>query len=104
MTTNNTPEIRKYYLDNMRALYHKKTNNSVLLDLQEYNSKLERLIELENPMEKRLPSDSRLVKMCLMKVQENDGSITTKLCKRGTKMPYIPLEDLFDIIHKFVFI
>lgn len=100
MTTNDTPEIRKYYLDNMRDLYHKKTNNSVLLDRQEYNMKVKRLIELENPMEKKMSTDSRLIKMCLINVQDEYGKITTKLCKRGTNLPYVPIEDLFEIIHK----
>ena len=89
------------FLSKIKNMYDKKMANSIMMDRVEYNSKLSRLLELANDHHsKKHPNDFRLLKAYDVLVCE--GSTVPKLCKRDTNMPYVPIEDLYDVINELI--
>uniref|UniRef100_A0A915ENL7 Integrase zinc-binding domain-containing protein n=1 Tax=Ditylenchus dipsaci TaxID=166011 RepID=A0A915ENL7_9BILA len=91
--------IKTFYLQHITNLYHKKTNNSVLMTRQDYQAKLERLLVLENSMVTKTSSDYRILKVCDILITDSDGTQIPKLCRRGTNLLFVYIEELFEIVH-----
>lgn len=92
---------RNRYLQHITMAHARKTNNSVLLNLQEYHERLHRLLELsKDPAVKKNTSDYRIIKTYDFLMVDVDNVTTPKLCKRGTQLLYVPIEELFDILHR----
>lgn len=95
-------DIRANYLQGMTELYRKKTSNSVLMDRQEYHARLERLMVLENPSVHKTAADYRILRTSEVSMQADvNGIQTPKLIKRGTNLLYLPIEEMYDTIHRF---
>uniref|UniRef100_A0A7E4VEB1 Integrase_H2C2 domain-containing protein n=1 Tax=Panagrellus redivivus TaxID=6233 RepID=A0A7E4VEB1_PANRE len=80
------------------GIWKRKTQNCVLLNRQEYNAKLQRLLEIENPQVSKSPQDFRLIKTYDYTVQEINGRKMHRLVKRGTSFMIVPIEEMYDIL------
>jgi hypothetical protein len=102
-------EARAKFLQKLNALYAKKPNNTYLVSKYgnlefkrektsplDYINRLQRLTTLNDHQVQRTAADQRLLKNCCI---ENDPtSNQLKLCKPGTSLAYVPLEDLYDVL------
>uniref|UniRef100_A0AC34GS15 Integrase catalytic domain-containing protein n=1 Tax=Panagrolaimus sp. ES5 TaxID=591445 RepID=A0AC34GS15_9BILA len=80
------------------SIWKRKTQNCVLLNRAEYNAKLQRLLELENPQCPKNAQDFRLMKLYDYILQDNGGHQTRRLCKRGTTFLFVPIEEMYEIL------
>ena len=78
----------------------KKGKNSRLLSKQHYLSTVVRLKQLENPSEPRSLTGYNLMRRFALLRVESAGTIVEKLVKPGTNARFVPLEELFDVIHE----
>ena len=95
-------ESRLIFERQLISIWKRKTQNCVLLNRAEYNAKLQRLIELENPKVLKTAQDFRLLKLYNYIVQDNGGHQTRRLCKRGTNFLFVPIEEMFEILKRLV--
>ena len=95
----NIEEQKIKFYEKISAEQSKKGKNSRVLTREHYNQTVSRLKALENNMEPRVSSDSNIVRrFALLRVEVN-GIVVEKLVKPGTNLRFIPLEDLFYVIH-----
>ncbi|KAG7154781.1 KRAB-A domain-containing protein 2-like [Homarus americanus] len=81
-----------------QAEKEKSYNASSLLPRREYESNVDRLMELEKPEVKRTQMDYRLLnKYAVMEISV-EGTTVQKLIKKGTALQYVCAEALFDTI------
>jgi hypothetical protein len=92
-------ENRVTFERQLMSIWKRKTQNCVLLNRAEYNAKLQRLLELENPQCPKNAQDFRLIKLYDYIVQDNGGQHQTRrLCKRGTTFLFVPIEEMYEIL------
>ena len=78
----------------------RKGKNSRMLTKIHYENTVERLKILENVAEQRTLLDYNLMRrFALMRVQVGEN-IVEKLVKPGTQLRFVPLEDLFYVLHE----
>uniref|UniRef100_A0A914Y3N8 Uncharacterized protein n=1 Tax=Panagrolaimus superbus TaxID=310955 RepID=A0A914Y3N8_9BILA len=91
-------ENRQLFERQLMSIWKRKTQNCVLLNRAEYNAKLQRLLELENPQCPKNAQDFRLMKLYDYILQDNGGHQTRRLCKRGTTFLFVPIEEMYEIL------
>jgi hypothetical protein len=67
-----------------------------MCSVSEYVHKLQRLTDLGDLQVQRTAADNKLVKnYCVAK----DSNNQLKLCKPGTNLLYVEMEELYDVLH-----
>ncbi|KAI6191829.1 KRAB-A domain-containing protein 2-like protein [Aphelenchoides bicaudatus] len=99
------------FMSKLTALYSKKPNNTYLITKQgkycslhtfilfvclDYYQRIQRLSELSDIQIQRTSADVKLLKNCALL---KDSTNQLKLCKPGTTLVYVAMEDLFDTLH-----
>lgn len=105
-------DARSKFLNKLNALYSKKPQNTYLvpkfgkfplnlfifiqISNLDYMNRLQRLTELNDPQTQRNSTDQKLLKNCCLATDPTTNQL--KLCKTGTNLSYVALEDLYDIL------
>merc|ERR1719233_2307675 len=90
---------RKMFDEKVLEMEGRKGKNSRVLTSQHYTNTVHRLRQLENQTEQRTLVDSNLRRRFSLLKYEVEGNIIEKLVKPGTNILYVPIEELFDVIH-----
>ncbi|KAE9553740.1 hypothetical protein FO519_003050 [Halicephalobus sp. NKZ332] len=91
-------ESKHVFEQEIFRIKHRKSQNCVLMTRNEYNGKLQRLLELENPQVARTPGDYKLLKTYDYVIQNEGDRQTRRLVKRGTSYYCVPIEELYNIL------
>lgn len=95
-------ESKHVFEQEIFRIKHRKSQNCVLMTRNEYNAKLQRLLELENSQVARTPSDYKLLKTYDYIIQNEGDRQTRRLVKRGTSYYCVPIEELYNILKRLV--
>ena len=90
---------RKMFDEKVLEMEGRKGKNSRVLTSQHYTHTVHRLRQLENQTVQRTLTDSNLMRRFSLLKYEVEGNIAEKLVKPGTNVLYVPIEELFDVIH-----
>ena len=90
---------RKLFDEKVLEVEGRKGKNSRILTSQHYNHAVHRLKQLENQTEQKTLTDSNLLRRFSLLKYEDNENVVEKLVKPGTNVLYVPMEELFDVIH-----
>ncbi|CAD5234919.1 unnamed protein product [Bursaphelenchus xylophilus] len=90
-------DARQKFLAKATSVYARKPNNTCVINKYEYVQRVQRLMAIANG-DAKLPQDQRLLKNCCLYTDPTDPS-NPKLCKANTTLAYVPMEDMYDVLH-----
>ena len=90
---------RKMFDEKVLEVEGRKGKNSRILTSQHYNHAVHRLRQLETQTEQKTLTDSNLLRRFSLLKYEVEDNVVEKLVKPGTNVLYVPMEELFDVIH-----